>query len=80
MESRNGGRLAIVLPNDPDPNSVTSGVAMELYAKAFGIGADIISGEIIGRLRVLLPSTRSAWPSFLQRGSPLTPNQRGEER
>jgi nanoRNase/pAp phosphatase (c-di-AMP/oligoRNAs hydrolase) len=42
------GRLAIILQTNPDPDSIASGVAMKLYAKAFGVDADIIYDGVIG--------------------------------
>jgi len=38
------GRMAIVLRNDPDPDGIASGEALKLYAKAFGVDADLIYG------------------------------------
>lgn len=41
------GPMAIVLQTNPDPDGIASGVALKLYAKAFGIDADIVyDGEI----------------------------------
>jgi nanoRNase/pAp phosphatase (c-di-AMP/oligoRNAs hydrolase) len=37
-----GGRVAIVLQTNPDPDGIASGVALKRYAKAFGVDADII--------------------------------------
>ncbi len=42
------GKLAIVLQTNPDPDSIASGVALKLYAKAFGRDADLIYDGIIG--------------------------------
>ncbi len=42
------GKLAIVLQTNPDPDSIASGVALKLYAKAFGVDADLIYDGIIG--------------------------------
>ncbi len=43
-----GGRIAIVLQTNPDPDGIASGVALKRYAKAFGIDADIIYDGSIG--------------------------------
>ncbi len=43
-----GGRMAIVLQTNPDPDSIASGVALKLYAKAFGVDADMIYDGVIG--------------------------------
>lgn len=43
-----GGRMAIVLQTNPDPDSIASGVALKRYAKSFGVDADIIYDGIIG--------------------------------
>ena len=43
-----GGRMAIVLQTNPDPDGIASAVALKSYAKAFGIDADIIYDGIIG--------------------------------
>jgi nanoRNase/pAp phosphatase (c-di-AMP/oligoRNAs hydrolase)/predicted dinucleotide-binding enzyme len=48
-ESR--GKLAIILQRNPDPDSIASGVALKLYAKAFGVDADIIYDGFIGHLQ-----------------------------
>lgn len=42
------GKMAIVLQTNPDPDSIASGVALKLYAKAFGVDADIIYDGVIG--------------------------------
>jgi nanoRNase/pAp phosphatase (c-di-AMP/oligoRNAs hydrolase) len=47
-ERARGGRLAVVLQTNPDPDSIASGVALKLYARAFGVDADIIYDGIIG--------------------------------
>ena len=44
-----GGRMAIVLQTNPDPDSIASGVALKRYVKAFGLDADIIHDGVIGR-------------------------------
>lgn len=46
-----GGKLAIILQRNPDPDSIASGVALKLYAKAFGVDADIIYDGFIGHLQ-----------------------------
>ncbi len=43
-----GGRLAIVMQTNPDPDSIASAVALKKYAKAFGLDADIIYNGTIG--------------------------------
>ncbi len=43
-----GGRIAIVLQTNPDPDGIASGVALKRYAKAFGVDADIIYDGSIG--------------------------------
>lgn len=43
-----GGRMAIVLQTNPDPDGIASGVALKRYAKAFGIDADLIYDGSIG--------------------------------
>lgn len=45
------GKLAIILQRNPDPDSMASGVALKLYAKAFGVDADIIYDGFIGHLQ-----------------------------
>ena len=42
------GRLAIVLQTNPDPDSIASGLALKLYAKARNIDADLIYDGVIG--------------------------------
>jgi nanoRNase/pAp phosphatase (c-di-AMP/oligoRNAs hydrolase) len=46
-----GGKLAIILQRNPDPDSIASGVALKLYAKAFGVDADIIYDGFVGHLQ-----------------------------
>lgn len=36
------GKMAIILQRAPDPDSIASGMALKLYARAFGVDADII--------------------------------------
>lgn len=48
LQEYNGGRMAIVLQTNPDPDGIASGVALKRYAKAFGIDADIIYDGDIG--------------------------------
>jgi nanoRNase/pAp phosphatase (c-di-AMP/oligoRNAs hydrolase) len=43
-----GGRLAIVLQTNPDPDSIASGVALKRYAKAFGLDSDLIYDGVVG--------------------------------
>ncbi|MGQ9787876.1 MAG: NAD-binding protein [Candidatus Hadarchaeaceae archaeon] len=43
-----GGKLAIVLQTNPDPDSIASGVALKRYAKAFGLDSDLIYDGVIG--------------------------------
>ncbi|MEM3401939.1 MAG: DHH family phosphoesterase [Candidatus Hadarchaeales archaeon] len=50
-ERPRGGKMAIVLQTNPDPDSIASGVALKLYSKRFGIDADIIYDGIIGHLQ-----------------------------
>lgn len=45
------GKIAIILQTNPDPDSIASGVALKLYAKAFGVDADIIYDGVIERLQ-----------------------------
>ena len=41
------GRMVIVLQTNPDPDSIASAAALKRYAKAFGLGADIVyDGEM----------------------------------
>ncbi|MFN4132822.1 MAG: DHH family phosphoesterase [Candidatus Hadarchaeales archaeon] len=47
-ERPRGGKMAIVLQTNPDPDSIASGVALKLYSKRFGIDADIVYDGIIG--------------------------------
>jgi nanoRNase/pAp phosphatase (c-di-AMP/oligoRNAs hydrolase) len=42
------GRLAIILQTNPDPDSIASGLALKLYARARNIDADIIYDGVIG--------------------------------
>ncbi len=49
-----GGKMAIVLQTNPDPDSIASGVALQRYVKAFGVDADIIYDGNIG-----LPQNRA---------------------
>lgn len=42
------GRMAIVLQTNPDPDGIASGLALKIYARAFGIDADIIYDGQIG--------------------------------
>lgn len=49
-----GGKMAIVLQTNPDPDSIASGVALKRYVKAFGIDADIIYSGIIGHQNLAL--------------------------
>lgn len=44
LRELSGGRLAIVLRNDLSPDGIASGEALKLYAKAFGVDADLIYG------------------------------------
>ena len=48
LQEYSGGRMAIVLQTNPDPDGIASGVALKRYAKAFGIDADIIYDGDIG--------------------------------
>ena len=48
LQEFSGGRMAIVLQTNPDPDGIASGVALKRYAKAFGIDADIIYDGSIG--------------------------------
>jgi len=43
-----GGKLAIVLQTNPDPDSIASGVALKRYAKAFGLDSDLIYDGVVG--------------------------------
>ncbi len=54
LRELSGGRMAIVLQTNPDPDGIASGVALKCYAKAFGIDADIIYDGSIG-----LPQNRA---------------------
>lgn len=47
-ERSRGGKMAIVLQTNPDPDCIASGVALKLYSKRFGIDADIVYDGIIG--------------------------------
>lgn len=49
LEEIGGGEMAIVLRNDPNLDSIASGIALKLYVKAFGIDADMIYGGLMGR-------------------------------
>lgn len=42
------GKMAIILQTNPDPDSISSGLALSLYASAFGVGSDMIYGGQIG--------------------------------
>ena len=42
------GKMAIVLQTNPDPDSIASGVALKMYAKAFGLDADLIYDGVVG--------------------------------
>ncbi|MFQ6130302.1 MAG: NAD-binding protein [Candidatus Hadarchaeaceae archaeon] len=48
LQEFSGGRMAIVLQTNPDPDGIASGVALKRYAKAFGIDADVIYDGDIG--------------------------------
>ena len=48
LQGFSGGRMAIVLQTNPDPDGIASGVALKRYAKAFGIDADVIYDGSIG--------------------------------
>ncbi len=48
LRELSGGRIAIVLQTNPDPDGIASGVALKRYAKAFGIDADILYDGSIG--------------------------------
>jgi len=54
LQELSGGRMAIMLQTNPDPDGIASGVALKRYAKAFGIDADIIYDGSIG-----LPQNRA---------------------
>jgi nanoRNase/pAp phosphatase (c-di-AMP/oligoRNAs hydrolase) len=43
------GKLAIILQTNPDPDSIASGLALKLYARTFGVDADIIYDGEFGR-------------------------------
>jgi nanoRNase/pAp phosphatase (c-di-AMP/oligoRNAs hydrolase) len=43
-----GGRLAIIMQTNPDPDSIASAVALKKYAKAFGLDSDIIYDGVVG--------------------------------
>ena len=46
-----GGKLAIILQTNPDPDSIASGVALKRYAKAFGLDSDLIYDGVVGHLQ-----------------------------
>lgn len=48
MRELSGPKMAIVLQTNPDPDSISSGVALKRYAKAFGVDSDIIYDGMIG--------------------------------
>ncbi|MEW6592712.1 MAG: DHH family phosphoesterase [Candidatus Hadarchaeota archaeon] len=41
-------KMAIVLQTNPDPDSIASGVALKLYAKAFGVDSDLVYDGVVG--------------------------------
>jgi len=43
-----GGKMAIVLQTNPDPDSLSSGVALKRYAKAFGLDSDLVYDGVVG--------------------------------
>lgn len=42
------GRMAIVLQDNPDPDSIASGLALQTYAEPLGVDSDLIYGGRIG--------------------------------
>jgi len=42
------GRLAIVLQDNPDPDSISSGIGLQLYAESVGVESDLIFSGRIG--------------------------------